>query len=363
MTAHELPGDHPLVDGRTTDSALVAALRGKQAPHRPVWFMRQAGRSLPEYFDARADTSMLEACLTPALASEITLQPVRRYGVDAGILFSDIVVPMRIAGVDVDIEPGVGPVFARPVRTMADVEALPELGVPGDRGSFDAGLDPIREAVRLSIAELDGTPLIGFAGAPFTLAAYMVDGRPSRDHLAARQLMHSAPEVWQALLVWTARAAGQFLRAQVLAGASAVQLFDSWAGALSEADYVAYCAAGSRTALMAVADLDVPRIHFAANAGHLLDAMGAAGATALGVDYRTPLDQAARLTGGNYALQGNIDPAMLAAPMDTLTAHVEDVLTRGAQAPGHVVNLGHGMPPHADPDVVKRVVDLVHERG
>lgn len=363
MTTHELPGDHPLLDGRTTDSALVAALRGKPGSHRPVWFMRQAGRSLPEYLRVREGTRMLEACLTPSLAAEITLQPVRRYGVDAGILFSDIVVPMRIAGVDVDIEPGVGPVFAQPVRTMADVQALPELGVSGDRGAFDEGLDAIRAAVELSVAELDRTPLIGFAGAPFTLAAYMVDGRPSRDHLAARELMYSKPDVWDALVAWTARAAGLFLRAQVLAGASAVQLFDSWAGALSPAAYEAHCAGGSRTALMAVADLDVPRIHFAANGGHLLDAMGAAGATALGVDYRTPLDEAARLTGGRFALQGNIDPAMLAAPVDTLTAHVQDVLTRGAEAPGHVVNLGHGMPPHANPDVVKRIVDLVHERG
>lgn len=363
MTSHELPANHPLVDGRTTDSALVRALRGQRVSHRPVWFMRQAGRSLPEYFDARAGTTMLEACMTPALASEITLQPVRRYGVDAGILFSDIVVPLAIAGVDVQIQPGVGPVFANPVRTMADVEALPQLGVTGDRDSFDTGLDAIRAAVELSVDELDSTPLIGFAGAPFTLAAYMVDGRPSRDHLAARELMHSAPDVWDGLVDWTSRAAGLFLRAQVLAGASAVQLFDSWAGALSEAAYRAHCAHGSRTALMSVADLDVPRIHFAANGGHLLDAMGTAGATALGVDYRMPLDEAARLTDGRFALQGNIDPAMLAAPKDVLTAHVDDVLNRGNEAPGHVVNLGHGMPPHANPDVVKRIVDRVHERG
>lgn len=363
MTTHELPADHPLVDGRTTDSALVSALRGREPSHRPVWFMRQAGRSLPEYLRARKGTGMLEACLTPSLAAEITLQPVRRYGVDAGILFSDIVVPMRIAGVDVKIEPGVGPVFAHPVRTMADVEALPDLGVAGDRGTFDTGLDVIRTTVGLAVAELDRTPLIGFAGAPFTLAAYMVDGRPSRDHLAARELMHAQPAVWQALVLWTARAAGLFLRAQVLAGASAVQLFDSWAGALSQAAYEEHCAAGSRTALMSVADLDVPRIHFAANAGHLLDALGAAGASALGVDYRTPLDEAARLTGGRFSLQGNIDPAMLAAPQDALTAHIDDVLKRGNEAPGHVVNLGHGMPPHANPDVVQTIVDRVHERG
>ncbi|WP_062136015.1 uroporphyrinogen decarboxylase [Demequina aestuarii] len=363
MTATALPASHPLIDGRTADSALVAALRGGRPAHRPVWFMRQAGRSLPEYLEARAGTGMLESCLTPALASEITLQPVRRYGVDAAILFSDIVVPMRIAGVDVDIQPGVGPVFGRPVRTMADVEALPTLGAAGDRGFFDSGLDAIRAAVTITADELGHVPLIGFAGAPFTLAAYMVDGRPSRDHMGARELMHSSPEVWDALVAWTSRAAGLFLRAQVLAGASAVQLFDSWAGSLSEADYVAHCAAGSRTALMSVADLDVPRIHFAANAGHLLDAMGSAGATALGVDYRMPLDAAARSTGGRFPLQGNIDPAMLAAPADALTRHVKDVLARGGEAPGHVVNLGHGMPPHANPDVVKRIVDVVHERG
>lgn len=363
MTPAALPASHPLVDGRTAGSALVAALRRQRPSHRPVWFMRQAGRSLPEYREARGGTAMLEACLTPGLASEITLQPVRRYGVDAAIFFSDIVVPMRIAGVDVDIQSGVGPVFARPIRTMEDVEALPSLGVAGDRGSFDQGLDAIRAAVKITVDELEDTPLIGFAGAPFTLAAYMVDGRPSRDHLAARQLMFTRPDVWNALVRWTSNAAGLFLRAQVLAGASAVQLFDSWAGSLSEEAYVEHCQAGSRRALKAVADLGVPRIHFAANAGHLLEPLGSAGATALGVDYRMPLDRAARVTQGAFALQGNIDPAMLAAPADALSRHVLDVLSRGAEAPGHVVNLGHGMPPRANPDVVKRIVDLVHERG
>ncbi|GIG53620.1 uroporphyrinogen decarboxylase [Demequina activiva] len=363
MTPSALPSSHPLADGRTATSPLIAALTGGRPDHRPVWFMRQAGRSLPEYQEARAGTAMLDACLTPGLASEITLQPVRRYGVDAAIFFSDIVVPMRIAGVEVDIKPGVGPVFARPIRTMADVEALPSLGVAGDRGTFDTGLDAVRAAVEITVDELDRTPLIGFAGAPFTLAAYMVDGRPSRDHLGARELMHTAPDVWQALVRWTAKAAGLFLRAQVLAGASAIQLFDSWAGSLSARDYAEQCQGGSHTALMAVADLDVPRIHFAANAGHLLIELGAAGATALGVDYRTPLDIAAEMTDGRFPLQGNIDPAMLAAPRETLERHVLDVLRRGEAAPGHVVNLGHGMPPHANPDVVKRIVDLVHERG
>jgi len=349
--------------GLTADSPLIAAYSGRAPSRRPVWFMRQAGRSLPEYLEARRGTTMLDACLTPSLAAEITLQPVRRYGVDAAILFSDIVVPMRAAGVDVDIEPGVGPVFARPVRTMADIELLPDLGEPGDGGAFDAALAPRRDAVEIATAELGATPLIGFAGAPFTLAAYMVDGRPSRDHLSARALIFSAPEVWEGLASWAARAAGAFLRAQVLAGASAVQLFDSWAGSLSAADYAAHCAPASAAAFGAVADLPVPRVHFAAHGSHLLREMQAAGATVMGVDYRLPLDDASRMLGGGVPLQGNIDPACLSAPGAVLDEHVADVLRRGESAPGHVVNLGHGVPPQTDPAVLKRIVDYVHDHG
>ncbi len=352
--------DHPLADGRTADAPLIAAFEGRRPAHRPVWFMRQAGRSLPEYRVARAGTAMLDACLTPALAAEITLQPVRRYGVDAAIFFSDIVVPMKVAGVDVEIAPGVGPVFAAPVRTVRDVEALPDLGEVGDRGAFDAGLDVVRQAVALTVAELDRTPLIGFAGAPFTLAAYMVDGRPSRDHLAARTLMFSDPQAWAALVAWTSRAAGLFLRAQVDAGASAVQLFDSWAGSLGVADYERHCAPGSAAAFAYVSDLPVPRVHFAAHGAHLLESIVQTGATVVGVDYRVGLDEASRRLGGSFPLQGNIDPARLAAPATVLTAHVRDVVARGESAPGHVVNLGHGVPPETDPDVLARIVEEVH---
>jgi uroporphyrinogen decarboxylase len=358
-----LPAQHPYADGRTADSALVSAYEGRPASHRPVWFMRQAGRSLPEYLEVRKGSTMLEACLTPELAAEITLQPVRRYGVDAAIFFSDIVVPMKAAGVGVDIEPGVGPVFARAVRTMADVDALPSLGALGDGGAFDVALAPVREAVSLTVAELQNTPLIGFAGAPFTLAAYMVEGRPSRDHLGARELMFSAPEVWDGLMEWTAQAAGMFLRAQVLAGASAVQLFDSWAGSLSERAYRDKCAPASASVFAHVNDLGIPRVHFAANGGHLLTAMAGVGATVMGVDYRMGLDEANGLLRSTVALQGNIDPARLAAPAAVLESHVQEVLDRGAQAPGHVVNLGHGVPPGADPDALRRVVDYVHSRG
>lgn len=354
-----LPPAHPLVDGQASASSLVRALRGDRPERTPVWFMRQAGRSLPEYRQARQGTTMLEACLDPALVAEITAQPVRRHGVDAGIFFSDIVVPLLIAGVDVTIEPGVGPVFAKPVATAADVAALPHLGTSGDDGDFDRALDVTRASIAAAVTALGDVPLIGFAGAPFTLAAYMVEGRPSRDHLAARRLMAADPDTWHALMTWAADAAGLFLRAQVLAGASAVQLFDSWAGSLPRERYATQCAPASARAFDHVRDLDVPRIHFGTHTGHLLEPMRDAGATVMGIDVTVPLDEAAaRLPG--VPLQGNIDPAVLGAPWDTIESHVRDVVERGRAAPAHVVNLGHGVPPDADPTVLTRVVELVH---
>jgi uroporphyrinogen decarboxylase len=349
-----LTPDHPLVDGRTAQSAVVRAFSADRPERLPVWFMRQAGRSLPEYRAAREGTGMLESCLRPELASEITLQPVRRHGVDAAIFFSDIVVPLRLAGVDVDIAPGVGPVLGSPVRTADDVARLAD-------GDLTNALVPVTEGVARTVAELGTTPLLGFAGAPFTLAAYLVEGRPSRDHLAARTLMHADPATWRALTTWAADVTGAFLRAQVLAGASAVQLFDSWAGSLSRADYVAHCAPASARALSHVADLGVKVVHFGTGTEHLLTAMRDVGADVVGVDHRTPLDEANRLLGGRTPLQGNIDPALLDAPWDVLEAHVRDVIRRGSEAPAHVVNLGHGVPPTTDPDVLTRVVELVHE--
>ncbi len=364
VNVSDLPASHPLVDGRTAQSSLVSALRGDRPPRTPVWFMRQAGRSLPEYREVRQGVGMLESCLRPDLAAEITLQPVRRHGVDAAIFFSDIVVPLKLAGVDVEIVSGVGPVMDRPYRTAADIDELVS------RDLDDATLAPIAEAVERTVAGLsDGaasTPLIGFGGAPFTLAAYLVEGRPSRDHLAARTLMHADPETWRRLTEWTADLTGRFLRTQVLAGASAVQLFDSWAGSLSLADYAAHVAPSSTRALRHVATLGAPGIHFGTGTGHLLPAMrdvlrdaGFAHAT-VGVDYRTPLDEAAALLGGDVPVQGNIDPALLAAPWEALEAHVRDVVARGATARAHVVNLGHGVPPTTDPTVLTRVVELVH---
>src|SRR4051794_29634322 len=318
--------------------------------------MRQAGRSLPEYRAARAGTAMLEACLDPALASEITLQPVRRHDVDAAIFFSDIVVPLKLAGVDVEIKPGVGPVMGSAVRTADDVARLRELGP-----LTPEALSPVSEGVALTVAALGGTPLIGFAGAPFTLAAYLVEGGPSRDHLAARTLMHADPATWTALTEWAADLTGAFLRAQVLAGASAAQLFDSWAGSLGLADYTAHVAPASGRALASVAGLGVRTVHFGTGTSELLVAMRDVGADVVGVDYRLPLDEANRRLGGSTPLQGNIAPALLAAPWPVLDAHVRDVIARGAAAPGHVVNLGHGVPPETDPNVLTRVARLVHE--
>lgn len=364
-----LSTDHPLVDGRTTRAPLVRALRGERPDVTPVWFMRQAGRSLPEYREVRQGIGMLDSCLRPPLAAEITLQPVRRHHVDAAVFFSDIVVPLRLAGVDVDIKPGVGPVMDQPYRTADDIARLTS------RTLDDDALAPIAEAVRLTVAELGDVPLLGFGGAPFTLAAYLVEGRPSRDHLAARTLMHADPATWARLTAWTAELTGRFLRTQVLAGASAVQLFDSWAGSLALADYTAHVAPSSTAALAHVADLrtpdgGLPAIHFGTGTGHLLtalrDVLDAAGVAhpAVGVDYRTPLDEAAALLAdhprGPVPVQGNIDPALLGAPWPVLEAHVRNVVARGQAAPGHVVNLGHGVPPDTDPTVLTRVVELVH---
>lgn len=350
--AGALAADHPLMDGRTADSPLITAYRGGKPSRRPVWFMRQAGRSLPEYLKVREGIAMLDSCLRPELASEITLQPVRRHDVDAGIFFSDIVIPLKLAGVGVDIVPGVGPVLDKPVRTAADVAALPQL-------TWEA-LEPIREAVRLTVAELGKTPLIGFAGAPFTLAAYMVEGKPSRDHLGPRTMMHADPETWNALANWAADASGMFLQAQLEAGASAAQLFDSWAGSLGLADYTKYVAPASARALDHVRHLGAPLIHFGTGTSELLVAMRDVGVDVVGVDYRLPLDEANHRLGGSVPLQGNIDPALLAAPWDILEAHVREVIAAGSAAPGHVLNLGHGVPPETDPDVLTRVVELIH---
>ncbi|MFF2631585.1 uroporphyrinogen decarboxylase [Microbacterium sp. NPDC058021] len=333
---------------------LLRALHGDRPEQLPVWFMRQAGRSLPEYRDLRVGTRMLDACLDPALAAEITLQPVRRHGVDAAVFFSDIVVPLLLAGIDVEIQPGRGPVFADPVRTTADVDRITAI----DPAEVVAAAGPVAEAVGIVARELGDVPVIGFAGAPFTLAAYLVEGGPSKEHLRARGMMHADPEAWHRLAGWLAQVSHAFLQVQVDAGASAVQLFDSWAGSLSVADYRAHIAPHSHTALEGIA---VPRIHFGVGTAHLLPDMRLNGlADAVGVDWRTPLDEAAAIVGPDVTLQGNIDPALLTAPWPVLAAHVRDVIARGGAARAHILNLGHGVPPETDPTVLTRIVALAH---
>jgi uroporphyrinogen decarboxylase len=340
------------------DSDLVRAARGQSVGRTPVWFMRQAGRSLPEYRELRAGAAMLEACQDPDLVTEITLQPVRRHGVDAAILFSDIVLPLVVAGIDIEIRPGVGPVVASPVRSVADVDALPALDP--ERLAF------LGTAVRQLVAELGATPLIGFAGAPFTLATYLIEGGPSKEHARTKAFMYAEPEAWSRLLDRLAVSAATFLRAQVDAGASAVQLFDSWAGVLSAADYADRVLPHSRAVFDGLGERDpggrdVPRIHFGVGTGELLPLIGDAGADVVGVDWRVPLDEAARRVGPTRSLQGNLDPAVLLADRATVDREVRRVVEQGRAARGHIFNLGHGVLPDTDPGVLTHVAELVHE--
>jgi uroporphyrinogen decarboxylase len=333
------------------NTEFLKAARGEPTDRTPVWFMRQAGRSLPEYRAVREKHSMLEMCRTPELAVEVTLQPVRRLGVDAAILFSDIVVPLQGMGVELEIRTGIGPVIEHPIRTMSDVERMrplePEADVPF-----------VLEAVRSLVGELD-VPLIGFGGAPFTLASYLIEGGPSRDHARTKSLMHSEPDVWHALMDRLANSALAYLSAQVRAGASAIQLFDSWAGALSPDDYRDHVLPFSGRILAGLQDLDVPRIHFGVGTGELLELMRSAGADVVGIDWRVPLDAARKRLPGS-PVQGNLDPTSLLAPWEVTRDHAERVLMRG-EGPGHIFNLGHGVLPQTDPDQLTRLVELVHE--
>lgn len=409
--------------------ALLAALNGQRPARTPVWFMRQAGRSLPEYHQLRAQVNlpMLEACLNPQVVAQATLQPVRRHGVDAAIFFSDIMVPLRLAGVDVEIKPQVGPVLSAPIRTRDDVERL--LGCGFGQGTWvshdgaahqgSEGVAALREAIALILTELgtpaqapqplaqaqavspaqaepaaaaqpaastpatmpqasqqaqtqpaDWTPLIGFGGAPFTLAAYLVEGKPSRDHLAARSLMHADPPTWDLLMRWCAQVTGDFIALQISCGASAAQLFDSWAGSLSPTDYrervapySALAIARAREAISPTTGKAAPLIHFATGSARLLPQMLAAGAQAVGVDDRTELDWAIDQLGGSCPVQGNLNPALLTAPWPVIEQAIVECLRAGRQAPGHVFNLGHGVPPTTDPAVLTRIVEFVHKES
>jgi uroporphyrinogen decarboxylase len=332
--------------------AFLRACRMEPVPHTPVWFMRQAGRSLPEYRALRADGNILEAIATPELAAELTLQPVRRYDVDAAILFSDIVVPLVAIGVGIDIVPGRGPVLDRPFRHDDDLARLRPIEPEVD-------LAHVIETVKILVGELE-VPLIGFAGAPFTLASYLVEGGPSRTFGLTKRLMHAEPATWHRLVDRLADICLAALCAQVEAGAAAIQLFDSWAGALSPDEYAEFAMPASRRILAGLAGLGVPRIHFGVGTGELLGLMAQAGADVVGVDWRVPLAAAARRVGPGVALQGNLDPAICLAPVDVVLGAADAVLRQAEGLPGHVFNLGHGVLPETDPDSLKAVVELVH---
>ena len=313
--------------------------------------MRQAGRSLPEYRRLKENHSILDLCRKPDLATEVTLQPVERLGVDAAILFSDIVVPLMGLGIEVDIVPGTGPVFAQPVRDKSDVERIRPLDA-------DADVPFVLETIRQLVPRLK-VPLIGFSGAPFTLACYLIEGGPSKDHACTKALMYSEPETWRGLMMRLAEMVVAYARAQVGAGAQAIQLFDSWIGTVSRDDFDTHIKPAVIHVLDGLKDLGVPRIYFGLATGELLPSFGTLGAEVLGIDWRIPLDDARARVGPDVALQGNLDPAACLAPWEVLEVRAREVLRRGGGT-GHIFNLGHGVLPDTDPAVLTRLVDLVH---
>ena len=331
----------------------IRACRRQPVDCTPVWFMRQAGRYMAEYRALREKHTLLELCRTPELAVEVTLQPLRAFGFDAAILFSDLLIPLAPMGIPFEFQAGEGPVIETPVRSAADVAALRR---------FDprAELGMVLEAVRLLRRELE-VPLIGFAGAPFTLASYAIEGGHSTSFARTKGLMYGDAETWHRLAALLAATVADYLRAQVEAGAQAVQLFDSWIGALDEADYREFVLPHVRRIFDSVSDLDVPKIHFGTGTAHLLAVQREAGGTVIGVDWRTPLDEGWRLAGDGVAVQGNLDPTLLFAPRERLLARVDDVLRRAGGRPGHVFNLGHGILPGTPTEAVRAVVDHVHE--
>ncbi|HSK86885.1 MAG TPA: uroporphyrinogen decarboxylase [Anaerolineales bacterium] len=320
----------------------------------PVWFMRQAGRYMPEYRAIREKYSLLEICYQPELAAEVTLQPVHALGVDAAILFADILLPAIPLGLGLEFTKGEGPVIGKPVRSLEDVQALHPVHAETDLGY-------VLEAIRLLRGELNGIPLIGFCGAPFTVASYIVEGGASREFLKTKTMMYSAPEVWHALMEKLSGVLAEYLVAQIRAGAQAVQVFDSWVGALSPQDYESFVLPYSQKVLQAAKAENVPVIHFGTNTTTLLPLMKRAGGDVIGLDWRVPLDDGWALLGNDVAVQGNLDPALLFAPLPEIKTRVRDILRRAAGRPGHIFNLGHGILQHTPVDNVKAVVDMVHE--
>jgi len=331
----------------------LKACRRQPVDVTPVWFMRQAGRYMPEYRAIRARYSLLEIVRQPELAAEVTLQPVRAFGVDAAILFADILLPLEPLGVNFHFAPGEGPVIENPVRSPEDVARLRPL-------QPEESLGHVMEAIRILRGELGDTPLIGFTGAPFTVASYAIEGGPSRTFKTTKLMMYRAPDLWHAFMDKLSAALADYITAQIRAGAQAVQMFDSWVGALSPQDYAEFVLPYSRRVLEAAAATGVPTIHFGTGTATLLPLMKQAGGDVLGLDWRVPLDEGWRIIGHDRAVQGNLDPVALFAPREVLEARVRDVLRRAAGRPGHIFNLGHGILQHTPPENVRAVVEMVH---
>ncbi|PKN94069.1 MAG: uroporphyrinogen decarboxylase [Chloroflexi bacterium HGW-Chloroflexi-6] len=320
----------------------------------PVWFMRQAGRYMPEYRLIREKFSLLEICYQPELAAEVTLQPVKALGVDAAILFADILLPAIPLGVGLEFAKGEGPLLRNPVRTLEDVCKLRPVDPETDLGY-------VMDAIRILRGELKETPLIGFCGAPFTVASYIIEGGSTREFLKTKTMMYSDPQTWHALMEKLSGVLSDYLLAQIRAGAQAVQVFDSWVGVLNAADYLEFVQPYSRRILQAAQATGVPVIHFGTGTTTLLPAMKAAGGTVLGLDWRIPLNEGWDLVGQDVAIQGNLDPALLFAPLPEIQKRVHDILRRAGGRPGHIFNLGHGILQHTPVENVKAVVDMVHE--
>ena len=334
------------------DSPFLAACRSEPHDHTPVWFMRQAGRSLPEYRKIRGEGSILDAIKDAELSAEITLQPVHRYNTDAAILYSDIVVPLHALGFGVEIQPGIGPVVENPFRSIEDLKRLRPLDP-------DSDTPYVLETIQLLVEEL-AVPLIGFAGAPFTLASYLIEGAPSRTYTKTKALMMNDPELWDSLMSRLVEIVISSLRSQISAGVSAIQLFDSWAGALSPSAYERFVLPYTKEIFSSIQNEEVPTVHFGVGTGEILHLMASAGSSVMGADWRTPLDVARDRLGSEVALQGNLDPAICFASENASSTEVRNILEKNAGHPGHIFNLGHGVLPETDPKVLERIVEQVH---
>jgi uroporphyrinogen decarboxylase len=345
-------GSETVISPRRSDGRILRAFRRLPVDATPVWLMRQAGRSLPEYRRLRERYSLTEIVAQPELCAEVTLQPVRRLGVDAAVMFADIMLPVQGMGVEVQLVEDVGPVIARPVRSREAVEAL---GEPEGEEAAPQVIEAVRHVVAIS-----PVPVIGFCGGPFTLASYLVEGRPSRDHALVKAFMYREPESFDRLLGKLATVMGRYLAAQVAAGVDAVQLFDSWVGALSVEDYEERVAPHTRAVFTALAPLGVPRIHFGTGTAGLLEAIVATGPDVVGLDWRIPLDVGWRRIGLDRGVQGNLDPAVLLGPVSLVRRRVEEILRRAGGRPGHVFNLGHGVLPETPLENLHALVEAVH---